>query len=101
MNPMTWRRSRPVQCGAKRLRLMSVLVALAGAAACGGPQKAGELGDECFRADDCSFGLVCVQGFCSNDLTDIVSTVDGPAGEGGVGGAAAGAAGAAGSGAGA
>ncbi|MGE3671313.1 MAG: hypothetical protein AB7K71_16710 [Polyangiaceae bacterium] len=30
--------------------------------ACGGPQDAGALGDECFRADDCQFGLVCDEG---------------------------------------
>ncbi|MBE7480886.1 MAG: hypothetical protein HS104_13010 [Polyangiaceae bacterium] len=50
-------------------------------ASCGGPQEQAGLGGECYRADDCQTGLVCINGVCSNDLTGIVSTVDGPAGD--------------------
>jgi hypothetical protein len=54
------------------------------AIACGGPQKQGEAGSVCFRADDCKDGLVCVataadpsKSTCTNDLSSIVSMVDG------------------------
>src|SRR5262245_51114680 len=60
-------------------------------AACGGPQEAVGKGESCFRADDCAAGLVCINGVCDDDLSKIVSKVDGPApppdGAGGTGGA--------------
>jgi hypothetical protein len=54
------------------------------ALACGGPQELGGAGSVCFRADDCKDGLACVpttadpsKSTCSNDLSSIVSMVDG------------------------
>jgi hypothetical protein len=46
--------------------------------ACGGPQEAAGKGAECFRASDCAAGLVCINGVCDDDLSKIVSQVDGP-----------------------
>jgi hypothetical protein len=53
-----------------------------GYAACGGPQEPGGAGDECYRDADCKSGLVCVpngnQRACSNDVSGLVSMVEGP-----------------------
>jgi hypothetical protein len=53
-----------------------------GYAACGGPQEPGAAGDECYRDADCKAGLVCVPAgsrrSCSNDVSGLVSMVEGP-----------------------
>jgi hypothetical protein len=53
-----------------------------GYAACGGPQEPGAAGDECYRDADCKAGLVCVpdgsRRSCSNDVSGLVSMVEGP-----------------------
>ena len=53
-----------------------------GYAACGGPQEPGSAGDECYRDADCKSGLVCVpdgsRRACSNDVSGLVSMVEGP-----------------------
>lgn len=46
--------------------------------ACGGPQPLGKSGDPCVRAADCAPGLVCVQGLCSDDLSDLGGDSGGP-----------------------
>jgi hypothetical protein len=38
---------------------------------CGGPSEAGGQGAECFRAEECAPGLVCIEQHCTSDLTDI------------------------------
>jgi len=49
---------------------------------CGGPLEGAGLGEDCYRADDCQDGLICSpDGKCTNDLTGIISTIDGPAGD--------------------
>jgi hypothetical protein len=55
-----------------------LVAASAAPGACGGPQEAAGKGAECFRADDCAAGLVCINGVCDDDLSTIVSQVDGP-----------------------
>src|SRR5437870_4453451 len=89
----------------KRLALMRALgllgLGIVVVIACGGPQKQAGGGAVCFRADDCEPGFACVpeaagssKRVCSNDLTLIVSTVDGapPAQDGEAGASSAGAA---------
>jgi hypothetical protein len=53
-----------------------------GYAACGGPQEPGGAGDDCYRDADCRSGLVCVPSgnrrSCSNDVSGLVSMVEGP-----------------------
>jgi hypothetical protein len=66
-----WRRTAPA------LALLGAALAVPGA--CGGPQEAVGKGEACFRADDCAPGLVCITGVCDDDLSKIVSQVDGPA----------------------
>ncbi|MEP7050639.1 MAG: hypothetical protein ABJB12_09815 [Pseudomonadota bacterium] len=75
------------------------LGAIAGLA-CGGPQEQAGRGAVCFRTEDCQVGFACVpeaagssKRVCGNDLTLIVSTVDGapPEADGGAGPSAGGA----------
>jgi hypothetical protein len=53
--------------------------------ACGGPQPLGKSGEPCVRAADCAPGLVCVEGLCSSDLSDLGGDSSGPALGGGGG----------------
>ncbi len=61
--------------------------ALAIAVACGGPQDPGGIGDDCYRDDDCEYGLACVKlegsshRVCTNDVSGLVSSVPGPVAE--------------------
>ena len=65
------------------VRLRAVLAgagfAAWGAVACAGRADPNGAGGECFRAQDCQEGLICVEGVCTSDLSGIVSTVEGPA----------------------
>lgn len=51
-------------------------------AACGGPQRAGKAGDDCFRDDDCAYGLICAvpngktRRVCTADVSSLVVVVD-------------------------
>jgi hypothetical protein len=45
-------------------------VALA-ALRCGGPAKPGGEGAECFRAEECAAGLVCIEKACTSNLTSV------------------------------
>jgi hypothetical protein len=38
---------------------------------CGGPSKEGGQGTECFRAEECAAGLVCIEQRCTSDLTSV------------------------------
>ena len=38
---------------------------------CGGPSEPGGDGAECFRAEECAAGLVCIERRCTSDLTGI------------------------------
>ena len=49
----------------------SAMVAWLGAAHCGGPAKAGGAGADCFRADECAAGLVCIDQKCTSDLSSV------------------------------
>jgi hypothetical protein len=64
---------------------LGLLVLGAVGLACAGKQPAGEMGDDCYRDEDCKAGLVCVasppnsdQRKCSNDVTSLASSVEGP-----------------------
>jgi hypothetical protein len=43
---------------------------------CGGPAKAGAEGAECFRAEECAPGLVCIDKACTGNLTSVNFRVD-------------------------
>lgn len=52
-------------------------------AGCAGKQDAAGAGQACYRDEDCKAGLVCVADsggnrVCSNDVSSLASTVDGP-----------------------
>jgi len=47
------------------------LAAIVGAMHCGGPAKEGGSGAECFRAEECAAGLVCIDKVCTSDLTSV------------------------------
>lgn len=78
------------------MRLTAPFFALLVAGACGGPQSVGEAGAECFRDDECAFGLVCTvpQGgegrVCTRDVSGLVTEVDVPVAGSAAGGASAG-----------
>lgn len=38
---------------------------------CGGPAKEGGQGADCFRAEECAAGLVCIDQKCTSDLTSV------------------------------
>ena len=59
------------------------LLVAALAAACAGSKEPGVAGEDCYRDEDCKSGLVCVADangvrVCSNDVTGLASTVEGP-----------------------
>ncbi|HMJ52178.1 MAG TPA: hypothetical protein VK540_08880 [Polyangiaceae bacterium] len=45
--------------------------AVLGVVHCGGPAKEGGAGAECFRAEECAAGLVCLDERCTSDLTSV------------------------------
>jgi len=49
----------------------AILAASVGAMHCGGPAKEGGPGAECFRAEECAAGLVCIDKACTSDLTSV------------------------------
>jgi hypothetical protein len=54
----------------------AAVVAVLGMVHCGGPAKEGGEGAECFRADECAPGLVCIGAssadkVCTSDLTSV------------------------------
>ena len=49
----------------------ALLAALLGAVRCGGPAKEGGQDAECFRAEECAAGLVCIERKCTSDLTSV------------------------------
>jgi hypothetical protein len=51
----------------------------AGVAACGGDAAPGDKGDDCFRAQDCREGLVCIELLCSDQVGKLVNTLPPPA----------------------
>lgn len=64
----------------------ALLVGLAGAFAvlsCAGHQEPGGAGTACYRDSDCQAGLICVQNqagsrVCSDDVSGLVGSVEGP-----------------------
>jgi hypothetical protein len=58
--------------GRKGAALAAALAgALVGVVHCGGPSEEGGQGAECFRAEECAQGLVCVEQRCTSDLTSV------------------------------
>lgn len=60
-----------------------MLAAVAGVVGCAGKQQAVGRGEDCYRDDDCQVGLVCVADragnrVCSNDVSSLASSVEGP-----------------------
>jgi hypothetical protein len=49
----------------------AVAAVVLGTARCGGPSDEGGQGAECFRAEECGAGLVCIDHKCTNDLTSV------------------------------
>lgn len=52
---------------------------------CAGKNTGGEMGEDCYRDEDCKVGLVCVATpapagprVCSNDVRSLASSVEGP-----------------------
>jgi hypothetical protein len=50
---------------------------------CAGSKDPGAMGEDCYRDEDCKSGLVCVANMngvrvCSNDVTGLASSVEGP-----------------------
>lgn len=50
---------------------IAAMVAWLGAMHCGGPAKEGGPGAECFRAEECAAGLVCIDQKCTSDLSSV------------------------------
>ena len=50
---------------------VATLVAVFAAVCCGGPAKEGGQGADCFRAEECAAGLVCIDQKCTSDLTSV------------------------------
>jgi hypothetical protein len=55
------------------------LLAVALALGCSGAKERAQAGGSCFRADDCEYGLVCIQATCTNDLSLVQTMAMGPA----------------------
>ena len=49
----------------------AILAAAVSAIDCGGPAKEGGPGAECFRAEECAAGLVCIDQACTSDLASV------------------------------
>jgi hypothetical protein len=49
----------------------AALTAVVATVHCGGPAKEGAQGAECFRAEECAAGLVCIDKVCTSDLTSV------------------------------
>jgi hypothetical protein len=54
----------------------AALAAIVGSLSCGGPAKEGEAGADCYRAEECAAGLVCIDKKCTSDLTSVNFRVD-------------------------
>jgi hypothetical protein len=70
---------------AGRAWLLGVGVVAVLGGGCAGKQTGGELGEDCYRDEDCKVGLVCVATpapsgprVCSSDVTGLASSVPGP-----------------------
>lgn len=68
-----------------RVPPVGLLVLATLAPSCAGKQSGGEMGEDCYRDEDCKVGLVCVASppnsndrKCSNDVKSLASSVDGP-----------------------
>jgi hypothetical protein len=54
----------------------AAMAAWLGGLHCGGPAKQGGAGAECFRAEECAAGLVCIEEKCTNDLSSVNIVTD-------------------------
>ena len=69
--------------GSSRVRAVLLLSVVGTFAGCAGKQQAAGMGEDCYRDDDCQIGLVCVADrngdrVCSNDVSSLASSVEGP-----------------------
>jgi hypothetical protein len=55
----------------RRAPVVAALALVLGLARCGGPAKESGQGAECYRADECAAGLVCIDQRCTSDLTSV------------------------------
>lgn len=61
------------------------MILVAGLTSCGGPQELGGRDSECFRDDECEYGLICAipaggeTRVCTDDLSSLVPTPAVPA----------------------
>lgn len=55
----------------RKVAVLATAAAILGAAHCGGPSEQGGQGAECFRAEECAQGLVCIEQRCTSDLTSV------------------------------
>lgn len=80
---------KPLRSGAMvpsgRGWLLGGLALVSLGAGCAGKQTGGEMGEDCYRDEDCKVGLVCVATpapngprVCSNDVTSLAGSVPGP-----------------------
>jgi hypothetical protein len=49
----------------------AVLMVVLGSIRCGGPAEPGGQGADCYRAEECAAGYVCLEKKCSNDLSSV------------------------------
>jgi hypothetical protein len=62
----------------KRLAVLGAVASVAwmGGVHCGGPAKQGGEGAECYRAEECAAGLVCIAEKCTSDLSSVSIVTD-------------------------
>jgi hypothetical protein len=49
----------------------AAVVAILGSVRCGGPADPGGQGADCYRAEECAAGFVCLEKKCSSDLSSV------------------------------
>jgi hypothetical protein len=49
----------------------AALMVVLGSLRCAGPSEPGGQGAECYRAEECAAGFVCLDKKCSNDLSSV------------------------------
>ena len=53
------------------LAAAAIAATMLGPLHCGGPSEEGGQGADCFRAEECAQGLVCIEQKCTSDLTTV------------------------------
>jgi hypothetical protein len=55
----------------RKVVVVAAALTVLGSIACGGPAKEGAEGADCYRAEECAAGLVCIDKRCTSDLTSV------------------------------